>query len=169
MTPSRSEFEEFAISHTPSLLRSAYLLTGDQQHAEDLVQIALARAHRAWKRIENHGNAPAYTRKIMYHQQVSFWRRRRVIEKFSEKPVEQAIPDSTGAVDLKVSLRQSLRTLSPKQRAVVVLRFFEDRSVSETAEVLECSEGTVKTQTFRALNKLRSVLPSLDELTNGAE
>ncbi|ADD45741.1 SigE family RNA polymerase sigma factor [Stackebrandtia nassauensis] len=167
MTRHRSDFEEFAIACTPALLRSAYLLTGDQHLAEDLVQSALARTHRAWKRLEHSGNAHAYTRKIMYHLQVSWWRRRKVAESFTETPVETAFADSTHDVDLRLSLRAALFQLAPRQRAVIVLRYFEDRSVTQTAEILGCAEGTVKTQAFRALNKLRSVLPDLVELTNG--
>lgn len=167
MNRHRSDFEEFAIASTPSLLRSAYLLTGDQHLAEDLVQSALARTHRSWNRLHRNGNAAAYTRKIMYHLQVAWWRRRRVSERFSEYPMDRSIADSTGDIDLKLSLRTALFKLAPRQRAVIVLRFFEDRTVSQTAEILGCSEGTVKTQSFRALNKLRSVLPDLTELTNG--
>lgn len=166
---SRSEFEEFAISYTPGLLRAAYLMTGDQHLAEDLVQTALARTHRAWKRLDRTGNAAAYTRKIMYHQQISWWRRRRVAETFTDYPTDQPMPDSTARVDLKLSLHKALMTLTAKQRAIVVLRFFEDRTVAETAALLGCGEGTVKTQTFRSLNKLRAVLPSLADLIHGVE
>ncbi len=76
------EYERFVRTRTPALLRSAYLLTGDQHLAEDLVQEALSRTHRAWRRLHETGNAEAYTRKIMYHTQVSLWRRRRVALSF---------------------------------------------------------------------------------------
>src|SRR5262245_15915924 len=76
-------YEDFVRARTPALLRSAYLLTGDQHLAEDLVQEALARTHRAWRNLHQTGNAEAYARKIMYHTQVSFWRRRRVAESMS--------------------------------------------------------------------------------------
>lgn len=168
MTTDRSDFEEFAIAYTPTLLRSAYLLTGDQHLAEDLVQSALARTHRAWKRLERHGNAPAYTRKTMYHLQVSWWRRRKVTETYTDTPVEHPVADATADVDLKLSLRAALDQLAPRQRAVIVLRFFEDRSVAETAQILGCAQGTVKTQSFRALSKLRTALPTIVELTQGA-
>ncbi|ADD43331.1 SigE family RNA polymerase sigma factor [Stackebrandtia nassauensis] len=168
MDRQRSDFEEFAIACTPALLRSAYLLTGDRHLAEDLVQSALARTHRAWKRVGRDGNPQAYTRKTMYHLQVSWWRRRKVPESLTDIPVERPVADATGEVDLKVSLRAALFQLSRRHRAVVVLRYFEDRSVAQTAEILGRSEGTVKTQTLRALSKLRSVLPTPFELTNGA-
>ncbi|HIW61608.1 MAG TPA: SigE family RNA polymerase sigma factor [Candidatus Stackebrandtia excrementipullorum] len=163
----RSEFEEFAMAATPSLLRSAYLLTGDQQLAEDLVQSALARTHRYWRNITTSGNATAYTRKVMYHLQVSRWRRRRVTEQLRDRPIELSVPDRSADIDMKLSLRSALATLTPRQRAVVVLRYFEDRSVAETATLLGCSEGSIKSQTFRALNKLRDALPQLTDLLNG--
>lgn len=163
-----SDFEEFAIACTPALLRSAYLLTGDQHLAEDLVQSALARTHRSWRRLERNGNAHAYTRKIMYHLQVSWWRRRKVTENVTEVPVDRPVADATRDIDLRLSLRAALFTLSPRQRAVIVLRFFEDRSVAQTAEILGCSQGTVKTQSFRALSHLRETLPDIVELTHGA-
>lgn len=150
---------------TPSLLRTAYLLTGDQHLAEDLVQSTLASTYRSWRRLDDSGNAHAYARKVMYHLQVAWWRRRRVVERFSDRPVDGMAADASSHVDLKLSLRRALHDLPPKQRAVVVLRFFEDRTVSVTAEILGCSEGSVKTHTFRALNKLRAILPDLTELT----
>lgn len=78
--PGGADFDEFVRARTPALLRSAYLLTGDQHLAEDLVQSALARTHRAWRRLRHTGNAEAYARRTMYHLQVSWWRRRRVAE-----------------------------------------------------------------------------------------
>ncbi|GIG67969.1 SigE family RNA polymerase sigma factor [Phytomonospora endophytica] len=159
-----AEFTEFARVHTPALLRSAYLLTGDQHLAEDLVQVALSRTHRSWQRID--GNASAYTRRIMYHLQVSWWRKKRVREQFSDEPTRRAATEETD-VALRLTVRDALLSLSPKQRAVVVLRFFEDRSVAEAAAILGCSPGTVKTQTSRALGHLRSALPELTELVEG--
>lgn len=164
---SHSEFEEFALAATPSLLRSAYLLTGDQHLAEDLVQSALARTHRYWRSLSQKTNATAYTRKTMYHLQVSRWRKRRFTEQLSDQPTDRAIPDSSSEIDLKLSLRKALGTLTRRQRAIVVIRYFEDRSVAETAALLGCSEGSVKSQTFRALNKMRDALPQLTELLNG--
>ena len=82
MDTTAAEYEQFVRARTPALLRSAYLLTGDQHLAEDLVQEALARTHRAWRQLHATGNAEAYARKIMYHAQVSVWRRRRVAESF---------------------------------------------------------------------------------------
>ncbi|HEY1180588.1 MAG TPA: SigE family RNA polymerase sigma factor [Phytomonospora sp.] len=165
MPAQAAEFTEFARAHTPALLRSAYLLTGDQHLAEDLVQTALARTHRAWQRID--GNAPAYTRRIMYHLQVSWWRKKKVKERFSDTPPPGRAADDED-VALQLTVRKALLGLSKMQRAVVVLRFFEDRGVDEAAAILGCSSGTVKTHTSRALGNLRTVLPELAELAEGS-
>lgn len=166
------EFHEFVRTRTPALLRAAYLLTGDQHLAEDLVQSALARTHRAWDRLYQQSNAEAYARKVMYHLQVAWWRRSKVAETFPgdlpERPGHH--DDHTDATGLKIVLAQALRQLTAKQRAVLVLRYFEDYSESESAEVLGVSRGTVKSQTARALGRLRMVAPELSELyqTRGA-
>ncbi|MFC0006635.1 SigE family RNA polymerase sigma factor [Micromonospora siamensis] len=168
MDPVLSEFEAFVRTRTPALLRSAYLLTGDQHLAEDLVQSALARTHRSWDRLHHSGNAEAYTRKVMYHLQVSWWRRRRVAESMPgdlpETSGGDSAPDHAQQTALRVTLRNALTKLSAKQRAVLVLRFFEDRTESEAADLLGVTVGTVKSQTSKALAKLRSVAPELAEL-----
>jgi RNA polymerase sigma-70 factor (sigma-E family) len=162
------EFDEFVRSRSTSLLRAAYLLTGDQHLAEDLVQSALARTHRSWKTLHRSGNAEAYTRKVMYHLQVSWWRRGKVAESM---PGEMPEPRSSGTsgdvadgLAVRLTLRQALARLTPKQRAVLVLRFYEDRSEAEAAAILELNIGTIKSQTVKALNRLRVVAPELAEL-----
>ena len=165
------EYEEFVRSRTPALLRSAYLLTGDQHLAEDLVQAALARTHRAWRGLHSTGNAEAYTRKVMYHLQVSWWRQRRVPEKLTPVVPEQRGGDA-GFADraaTRATLRQALQRLTPSQRAVLVARFFEDRSEADTAELLGVSVGTVKSQTVRALQRIRAVAPELADLAAGGQ
>jgi RNA polymerase sigma-70 factor (sigma-E family) len=166
--PLADEFDEFVRSRSTSLLRAAYLLTGDQHLAEDLVQSALARTHRSWKTLHRSGNAEAYTRKVMYHLQVSWWRRGKVAESM---PGEIPEPRSSGAsgdvadgLAMRLTLRQALARLTPKQRAVLVLRFYEDRSEAEAAAILELNIGTIKSQTVKALNRLRVVAPELAEL-----
>ena len=162
-----ADYADFVRSRTHALLRSAFLLTGDQHLAEDLVQEALARTHRAWSRLDQTGNAEAYARKVMYHAQVSLWRRRRVAESF---PGE--LPDRPGreAADLaevaaqRVTLQRALLALSPKQRAVIVLRYFEDHSEVEAAQLLGVSVSTVKTQCARGLERLRALVPDLRAL-----
>jgi RNA polymerase sigma-70 factor (sigma-E family) len=167
--PSRSraaresdEFDTFVRTRTPALLRSAYLLTGDQHLAEDLVQGALARTHRAWSRLHETGNAEAYTRKIMYHMQVSWWRRRRVPEVLpGVLPEARRGEDHARTTTLRLSLRAALLKLGPRQRAVLVLRFFDDCTEAEAADLLGVSVGTIKSQTARALLRLREVAPEL--------
>ncbi|HEY1176383.1 MAG TPA: SigE family RNA polymerase sigma factor [Phytomonospora sp.] len=160
-----AQFEEFVRTRTPALMRTAFLLTGDQHLAEDLVQSALARAHRAWSRIREEQNAEAYTRKIMYHLQVSWWRRKRLKEQHADVLPEPPVTgDSAEDSVRRIAVWEALARLTPRQRAVLVLRFYEDRSVVETAELLSCSEGAVKSQTSKALNLLRTKVPELREL-----
>ena len=166
MLPSSDEYDAFVRSRTPALLRSAYLLTGDQHLAEDLVQAALARTHRSWGRLYESGNAEACTRKVMYHLQVAWWRRSRVAEVFPgavpDLPQNATRFDDQAAV--RATLRQALSRLTTRQRAVLVARFFEDRSEAETAELLGVNVGTVKSQTARALRRLRAVSPELADV-----
>jgi RNA polymerase sigma-70 factor (sigma-E family) len=162
-----SEFDSFVRSRSAALLRSAYLLTGDQHLAEDLVQSALARTHRSWNRLRDRGNAEAYTRKIMYHLQVSWWRRRVAESMPGDLPEPRrggTAVDHADQTTIRITLRAALSKLSVKQRAVLVLRFFEDCTEAEAAELLGVTVGTVKSQTSKALAKLRIVAPDLAEL-----
>jgi RNA polymerase sigma-70 factor (sigma-E family) len=163
-------FNLFVRTRTPALLRSAYLLTSDQHLAEDLVQSALARTHRSWRRLHDSGNAEAYTRTIVYRLQISWWRRRRISESLTGHLPEVQHADHAGRTVMRLTLRQAMQKLSAKQRAVLVLRFFEDRSEAESAEILNVTVGTVKSQTAKALARLRVVAPELGELylTEGA-
>jgi RNA polymerase sigma-70 factor (sigma-E family) len=162
----RDEYAAFVAARSHALLRSAYLLTGDQQLAEDLVQEALARTHRAWSRLEHAGNAEAYARRIMYHLQVSMWRRRKVVEVLPgdlPEPRDRRNHDDAESITQRMAVEQSLRSLSPRQRAVVVLRYFDDYTEAEAAELLGVSVSTIKTQTSRALEHLRKLVPELRE------
>jgi RNA polymerase sigma-70 factor (sigma-E family) len=166
-----ADYEQFVRARTPALLRSAFLLTCDQQLAEDLVQEALARTHLAWHRLQDIGNADAYVRKIMYHQQVSVWRRKRVAESLPGLLPEAAGPgDHAQATTTRLVLYRVLLELSPRQRAVIVLRYFEDRTEVETAELLGLAVGTVKTLALRGLTRLRTAAAELRDLaTDGAD
>jgi RNA polymerase sigma-70 factor (sigma-E family) len=158
-----ADFTAYVRSSTPGLLRAAYLLTGDQHLAEDLVQNALVRTHRAWHRIRE-GNPDAYARKVMYHEQIAWWRRRRVPEALSAnlpEPRRAAAGDEAGGVVVRLTVREALLRLGPRQRAVLILRFVEDRTEAETAELLGITVGTVKSQTAKALARLRSIAPEL--------
>jgi RNA polymerase sigma-70 factor (sigma-E family) len=154
-------FHDFVRTRSPALSRTAYLLTGDHQLAEDLLQSALAKLAGRWRRVQAGGNPEGYVRRVLYTEYVTWWRRRRLSEYPSGQLPEHAYPDSADAVTLRLSLDQALRALSRKQRAVLVLRFYEDRSIEESAAILGCSPGTVKSQTGYALGKLRELLPDL--------
>jgi RNA polymerase sigma-70 factor (sigma-E family) len=155
--------------HQRQLLRSAYLLTGDRHLAEDLVQEALARTHRAWGRLDDVANAEAYARRTMYHAQVSVWRRHRVAESLPGDLPETPAGDHADATTRRIAVQRALLTLSARQRAVVVLRYFEDHTETEAAEMLGVSVSTVRTQTARALDRLRPLVPGLVESATGGE
>lgn len=155
------EFTEFVAERAHALLGVAYALTGNRHAAEDLVQGALAKAFVRWRHIN--GAAESYVRRVIYHDHVSTWRahRRREypVANLPDRPYGDPLDSTT---ELREALRQALRTLPPRQRAVLVLRYLEDRSVEETAEILGCRRGTVGSQTSRALAKLRELVPGLD-------
>ncbi len=158
----RADFDAFVRERWPSLLRSAVLLTGDRHAAEDLVQEALVRAAQHWRRVDP-ATADAYVRRILYTRSVDAWRWRR------RQPDPVGVDDrdvGPGAdhaalADSRLTLEEALRRLTPRQRAVLVLRFYEDRSETRTAEVLGCSPNTVKSQTRHALQRLRELAPEL--------
>ena len=162
-------YADFVRERSHALLRSAFLLTGDQHLAEDLVQEALARTHRAWSRLERPANAEAYARKVMYHAQVSLWRRPKVAEALPGDGLERhggTIDDPAEAAVRRVTLQRALLSLSPRQRAVIVLRYFEDHTEAEAAQLLGVSVSTVKTQCARALDRLRTLVPDLRVLAD---
>ncbi|MEU8118026.1 SigE family RNA polymerase sigma factor [Spirillospora sp. NPDC049024] len=150
----RPEYAAYVTERSPRLLRTAYLLCRDWGQAEDLLQTALVKAWRAWRRI---GNDPdPYVYRILVNTHASWARRRWRGERPTERPPEAADPaDGIGAAEDKAVLWAALGRLPHRQRATVVLRFFEDLSEPQVAEVLGCSVGTVKSQTSKALAKLR--------------
>ncbi|QLQ37206.1 SigE family RNA polymerase sigma factor [Micromonospora robiginosa] len=157
-------FHEFVVQRSPALSRTAYLLTGDHHLAEDLLQSALARTYRHWRRIRD-GDPEAYVRRAMYHQQVSWWRRRRVAERLDASPAERGGGDHTEDTALRLSVVAALRLLTARQRAVVVLRYYEDLTEAQVADVLGCSVGTVKRHGHDAVRRLRDLVPGLWERT----
>jgi RNA polymerase sigma-70 factor (sigma-E family) len=149
-------FAEFVVARSHVLLRAAWLLTSDAGKAEDLLQVALARSWRSWGRIAD-GNAEAYVRRVLFTTYLSWWHRQWRAEIPTASVPDRAGPDDVaGDSARRDGLRRALAGLTRRQRAVVVLRYVEDRSVAETAELLACSEGTVKTLAFRALAALRA-------------
>ena len=155
-------FRGFVLARGQSLVRAGYVLTGDQQLAEDLVQQALEKAARHWHRIEP-GAAEAYVRRTMYRDQVSRWRRRRVAETLTglvPEPRRAGDDRTADQVAERVALKEALARLGPRQRAVLVLRFYEDLTEREVAELLGIGVGTVKSQSAKALARLRRELPA---------
>lgn len=166
MTASASDrdvgFEAFVSGHGLSLLRLAYLLTGDRGHAEDLLQDSLERAYRHWPRVIAADRPDAYVRRMLVHAVTDRFRRRRFAEVPLTAYAENVGGDITSRIDLRDSLVRALRTLPVKQRTVVVLRHCLDLSEAETAAAAGCSVGTVKSQTSRGLAKLRALLDDVD-------
>ena len=159
-------FEEFVAARSSRLLRTAFLLTRDRGLAEDLLQTALTKSWFAWGRIS--GDPEPYVRKVLVNTYASSWRRRWNGETPAETLPEVAGRDAHGDVDERDAMWHALGGLPKRQRAVVVLRHYEDLSEAVVADLLGCSVGTVKSQASKALAKLR-VDPSLHSpLRDGA-
>jgi len=155
-------FRAFVAARSAALARTAYLLTGDRHLAEDLLQEALSRVADRWERLASAGNPEPYVRRVLYTCAVDGWRRKRMAQVLDGVPRELAGPgDDAEAVARRVVLRDALARLTPRQRAVLVLRFYEDRTEAQTADVLGCSVSTVKSQTRHALGRLRTLAPEL--------
>lgn len=157
-----AQFDACVRARWAVLVRTAALLTGDVSSAEDLVQESLIRAAAQWHRVDP-GAADAYVRKIMYHRSIDRWRwRRRQPDPVDVSSIPEAVgPDHSCSTDTRLALDAALARLTPKQRAVLVLRFFEDRTEADTAAVLGCSVGTVKSQTSQAIKRIRELAPEL--------
>ncbi len=155
----RSEFTDFMVSRWPGLVRLGYGLTGDRWLAEDLAQAALASACISWRRVRRADDPDAYVRKILINAARRRFRElRRSAAAAPDRAESKAIP--TQLADTRSDLLTALRGLPPRQRAVIVLRYWADLSDAQVAELLGCSEGTVRSQAWRALAKLR-VSPAL--------
>ncbi len=161
-------FAGFVSARYAPLVRTGYLLTGDRGLAEDLVQQCLLGTYRAWGRLERTGSAEAYTRTSMVRL-ATRWRGRRWRGEVPTDPLPEAPAGdhATGVVTAE-AVRRALAVLPAAQRAVLVLRYFDDRSEQETAEMLRCSVGTVKSRTSRALDALRARGLLLDSAREGA-
>ncbi|MDP9847005.1 SigE family RNA polymerase sigma factor [Streptosporangium lutulentum] len=147
-------FAEYVAHRRLRLCRMAYLLTQDWGTAEDLVQTALSKAWLAWRRVE--GNPDPYVYRIIVNTHASWWRRRWRGEVPAASIPETADPRDTAAeVDDQAVLWSAIGTLSPRQRAVIVLHYFEGRTLAQVADIVGCSLGAVKRQLSRALTRLR--------------
>jgi RNA polymerase sigma-70 factor (sigma-E family) len=155
----REEFTRWARARQRHLLRVALLMTDDRGRAEDLVQDALTQVAMRWTRLRE-GSPDAYARTVIYHGNISWWRRRRG-EVLTSEVVDHPSPGDP--VERRLLVRRALALLTPRQRAVVVLRYFEDLTERDAAEVLGVSVGTVKSQTHLALRRLREAAPELAE------
>lgn len=161
MTPRDSmerDFHEFVASRSGALLRTAYLLAGDWATAEDLLQTALTKTYLAWKRLGHIDAVEPYARRVLVNTATSWWRRRWHGERPTETLPERAGPDLIQEQLERDVLWRHVKALPARQRAVLVLRFYEDLSEAQTAALLDISPGTVKSQTSRALGTLRKRL-----------
>lgn len=147
------EFEEFALAHSGALYRQAWALCGDRHLAEDLVQETLAKVYVKWRRIQT---PYAYSQRTLMRTYLSHRRRRSSTEQpWADLPEQPNTLDTMGMSDLRLSLQEALHELAPLDRAVLVLRYLEDLSVAETADLLGLSPGAVKNRSLRALNRAR--------------
>ncbi|GAA2383018.1 SigE family RNA polymerase sigma factor [Streptomyces glaucosporus] len=154
-TSAEADFREYVTGRWPRMLRTAYLLTGNHHDAEDLVQAALAKAYTRWERVQRADDPDAYVWRIMINSNVDRLRGLRVREWPTTRFPDSQAADRTDQVVDRSLLLEALGRLPARQRAVVVLRFLEDRSESEVAKVLGTRVGTVRSHTARALAKLR--------------
>jgi RNA polymerase sigma-70 factor (sigma-E family) len=165
-----AEFEAYMAARQPSLLRTAYLLTGDRHAAEDLVQTALAKLYLSWDKVQRRELLDGYVRRIMVNENNSLWRRawkRREV-------TTDAVPDHAQVLDRhdhgeRSALWEFVQTLPRKQRAVIVLRYYEDLTEAEVAEILGISVGTVKSQASRALASMRERVNTQPMLSRDGE
>lgn len=152
-------FAEYFAARSDAMRSTAYLLCGDWHRAEDLVQTAFTKLYLVWNRVARHEALDAYTRQILVRafldeRRRGWWRRERVSAENTDRPVPSDSPEN------RLVMLQALAAVPPRQRAVLVLRYWEDLSVEESAALLGCSPGTVKSQAARGLETLRGLLSS---------
>ena len=152
------EFRQFVSGRSASLLRTAFLLVGDWAHAEDVLQASLTKTYLAWRRLGQLEAVEAYARRVIVNTATSWWRRRWHGERPTAVLPERVQPDLADQRAEREALWRHVRSLPVRQRAVLVLRFYEDLTEAETARVLGVSVGTVKSQCARALGVLRARL-----------
>jgi RNA polymerase sigma-70 factor (sigma-E family) len=165
------EFADYFAARRDSVRRTAYLLCGDWHRADDLAQTAFVAVHRRWLKIRDRSATDAYLRRTLVRAAIDEsrrpWRRERQVDEVPDTP------SGTRAIDDEVAAREdllaALREVPPRQRAVLVLRYFEGLDVGAAAKALSCSEGTVKSQTSRGLENLRRVLDDRGELGEAVE
>jgi RNA polymerase sigma-70 factor (sigma-E family) len=157
-----AEFHAYMAARWPVLVRTAYLLTGDRFLAEDLAQTALTRVYASWRRVRRADDVDAYVRRVLVNANSGRYRKRRVAEQLVGVPADGRSHVPHEPIAERSALMAALAELAPRQRAVVVLRYWEDLSEREVAAVLGCSVGTVKSQASKALARLRTSSVLLD-------
>jgi RNA polymerase sigma-70 factor (sigma-E family) len=157
VSDSADSFDDFVVARGAALLRFAYVLTQDSGRAEDLVQVALMKAHRRWQNAARADQPEAYVRRIIANEFLSWRRRRSSRELPSRHMPEQTRPDSANAHAERDQMWRTLAGLPPRQRAVLVLRYYEDLTDAQIADLLGCALGTVRSSATRALATLRSL------------
>ena len=161
-----ASFTRWASDRQLALMRTALLLTGDHHRSEDLVQDALAKVAARWSRLRD--EAPeAYARQIIVRTNISWWRKQR--REVVSDPGDRAVAAADPSVDRRMLLDHALARLTARQRSVVVLRYYDDLSERETADLLGVSVGTVKSTTHDALRRMRESSPELAELLGAVE
>jgi RNA polymerase sigma-70 factor (sigma-E family) len=170
-TGSERDFVEYVEARQHALVRFAYLLTSDHHTAEDLVQTALAKTYLTWDRLRDRGAVDAYVRRIIVNENTSMWRR---AWRRNERSTDE-LPEPSGGgrfqdIDRegRSVLWEVVQSLPPRQRAAVVLRYYEDLSEADTAAVLGCSVGNVKSQTSRGIAAMRAAVAANPDLLGGA-
>lgn len=167
MSDRDTAFAEYFAARSDAMRGTAYLLCGDWHRAEDLVQTAFTKLYLAWNRVSRHEVLDAYVRQILVRgfldeRRRGWWRRERVGGEHAERSTPPESPEN------RLVMLQALAALAPRQRAVLVLRYWEDLSIEETAALLDCSPGTVKSQAARGLENLRGLLmPANSTITKG--
>ncbi len=156
MTTAEDEFVEFAEAAAPRLRRTAFLLCGDWHTAEDLAQTTLAKMFASWRRIRRRDAVNAYAMRTLLNTYLAESRKKRPGEVLTARLPDP--PSEVPSPELRITVLEALATLSPKSRAVVVLRYWDDLSIEQTAALLGCTPGNVKSQSARALDKLRLLL-----------
>jgi RNA polymerase sigma-70 factor (sigma-E family) len=167
----RSDFAEFVSARSTALHRAAYLMVGEVSLAQDLVQEALTKTYVAWPRLRDKGNAEAYTRKAITTTAISWFRRKAWSQEISsDAPPEGGSQGHADSVTQSAWLWTALQELPVRQRAAIVLRYYEDLTEAQTADAMGCAVGTVKSQVSAGLSKLRERLgdddPELLPLTD---
>jgi RNA polymerase sigma-70 factor (sigma-E family) len=152
---SELEFLDYVQTRRRALLRTAYLLTRNEADAEDLVQSALAKTYLAADRIEDRSALDGYVRRALVNTHISWWRRRRVVELPTDELPDAAVADHAVSSDLQETLRRALDRLPGRMRAAIMLRYYDDMTEAEVAEILGISLGTVKSTVARAVARLR--------------